>query len=55
VQPQRDGWIGLQAADAEQRHLLDEIEHPEFVEAVHHEFAARCSECAPPLAAESAR
>lgn len=35
----------LPPADAEQRHLVDEIEHPEFVEAVHHEFAITCGNC----------
>jgi hypothetical protein len=35
----------LPAADAEQQHLLDEIANSEFVDAVHHEFAVRCSNC----------
>jgi hypothetical protein len=35
----------LPAADAEQQHLLDEITHPDLYDAVHHDFAVRCSNC----------
>lgn len=45
----------LPPADAEQQHLVDEIEHPDFVEAVHHDFAHRCGACGQPMPEEAGR
>ena len=35
----------LPPADAEQRHLVDEIEHADQYDGFQHEFAVRCGNC----------
>lgn len=46
----------LPPADAEQLHLVDEIQHEDEYRAIHsREFAARCGECGQPLPQDGAR
>lgn len=35
----------LPPTDAEQRHLVDEIEHADQYDGFHHEFAVTCGNC----------
>lgn len=51
-----DDIATLPPADAEQQHLVDEIQHPEdFDHFQHGDFPKRCSECGQPMPEAGAR
>jgi hypothetical protein len=51
-----DEITALPPADAEQRHLVDEIDHPdEYDHFQHGDFPQRCSACGQPVTEEPGR